>query len=87
MSKEEFMTENTSKSIRKECWFEQFEDGTFINIPKEKGSAGFNLSLSNSVITMRHCEDNSILFQFNATQGDWDSICDYIRSLGKSFRI
>jgi hypothetical protein len=78
---------NESDSIRKECWFERGEDGKYIPIPKSKGSAGFNLSLSDSVITMEHSEDKTILFQFNATQGDWVSICDYIRSLGKSERI
>ena len=46
---------------------------------KEKGSASFNLELENSIITMRHGTDNTLLHQFNAVQGDWKKICDFIR--------
>jgi hypothetical protein len=50
------------------------------NIP-ELGKAGIRLELEDSVITMSHSESGKLLFQFNATSGDWSSICDFIRSL------
>jgi hypothetical protein len=56
------------------------------NIP-ERGVAGLKLDLKNSVITMRHSHTNEVLVQFNATMGDWSSICDHIRSVAEGDSI
>ena len=48
---------------------------------KELGSAGFSADLSDGVITIRHCESNSILAEWTANTGDWDILWKTIRDL------
>jgi len=48
---------------------------------REKGCAGLNLDLSNSVITVRHSEKNKVLYKFNALKGDWNKIINLIEQL------
>ena len=54
---------------------------------KELGSAGFSADLSDGVITIRHCESNSILAEWTANTGDWDILWKTIRDLEEANEV
>tara|TARA_R100001440_G_scaffold73104_2_gene97386 strand:- start:25 stop:231 length:207 start_codon:yes stop_codon:yes gene_type:complete len=45
-----------------------------------EGSAEIILSLENSRITMRHGENNQVLFTGKAYKGDWEKLINFIRN-------
>ena len=45
-----------------------------------EGVAEIILSLENSMITMRHGENNQVLFAGKAYKGDWEKIVNFIRN-------
>ena len=54
---------------------------------RELGSAGFSTVLSDGVITIRHCESNSILAEWTANTGDWDILWKTIRDLEQANEV
>ena len=48
---------------------------------KEKGSAGFSADLTDGVISIKHCECDSVLAEWVAEEGDWSKLWDTIRTL------
>lgn len=49
---------------------------------KERGAASIIVELSEGIITVKHSDDNSILLQWEAEEGDWAKIWDTLRFLG-----
>ena len=57
---------------------------------KEPGSAGFNIEISNGIITVTHSDDGSKLAEWEGSGNDWDTIWDTINKLvsqSKGFRV
>jgi len=52
---------------------------------QERGSANININLNDGIITVRHGDCNSILAQWVAKNGDWNSLFEKIRLLEGGF--
>lgn len=48
---------------------------------QERGSASMNIDLTDGIITVRHGDCNSILVQWVAKNGDWNSLFEKIKLL------
>lgn len=52
---------------------------------RERGQATINIDLTDGVITVRHGDCNSILAEWVAKNGDWNSLFEKIRLLEGGF--
>lgn len=64
-------------------WYSKKINKEKVMFEKEKGVAGMNIELADSVITVRHSETNKVLYKFNAIKGDWNKIWHFIKQLSK----